>query len=334
LQRALVMTTDSGVRSTATSDLPVSAVTLEPPEIARPRPRGPDPALERAILAALDRLLRALELEPLGRGRFRAPSEGGRFADRVFGGQVIAQALLAAGRTVTGQAPHSLHAYFVATGDPERPLELLVDPVRDGRRVSTRRVTVAQGEQHLLIAMCSFQAGPTSPELRDPAPVAPAPDELPVLQDWVRNLPAPIRERNANWVEQPPPLDLRIGEPPNFMGGPSARAARAHWMRLPRGIGDDPLLHTALLAYASDYLLMDAVLRAHPDRIADAPFVGFSLDHALWFHCPVRFDRWHVYTQETEAISGHLGLARGAIHAADGRRVATVAQEVMVRPAR
>jgi acyl-CoA thioesterase-2 len=155
-----------------------------------------------------------------------------------------------------------------------------------------------------------------------------------VLQDWVRNLPEPLRERNANWVDQPPPLHLRIGEPPSFMGGPSARAARAHWMRLPRGVGDDPLLHAALFAYASDYLLMDAVLRAHPERIADAAFVGFSLDHALWFHRPVQFDRWHLYTQEAQAISGHLGLARGAIHDAEGHRVASVAQEVMVRPAR
>jgi acyl-CoA thioesterase-2 len=305
-----------------------------PPDETRPPPSGSDPRLERAILAALDRLLHALELEPLGGGRFRAPSESGRFADRVFGGQVIAQALVAAGRTVSGKVPASLYAYFVEAGDPSQPIHLTVDSVRDGRSIATRRVTVAQGERNLLISMCSFHAGPTSPEIADPAPSAPSPEALPVLQAWVQGLPPEVRERNLNWVEQPPPLELRIGEPPHFMGGPAASGPRSHWMRLPRDVGGDALLHTALLAYASDYLLMDMVLRSHPERIADGPFVGFSLDHALWFHRPVRLERWHLYTQQTQALSGHRGLVRGFIHDADGHLVASVMQDELVRRAR
>ena len=293
-----------------------------------------DTGLEPSIQAALDALLRALQLEPRGGDRFSAPSEGGRFADRVFGGQLVAQALIAAGRTVTGKLPNSLHAYFVESGTPARPLDLAVDAVRDGRSISTRRVTVAQGERTLLIAMVSFHAGPASPEVADPAPLAPAPEQLPRLQEWVPDLPPETRARNQNWVEQPPPIDLRIAEPPSFMGGPSAKGPRSHWMRVPRDVGDDPLLHTALLAYASDYLLMDTALRSHPERIADAPFIGFSLDHALWFHRPVRFDRWHLYTQQTQAISGHLGLVRGAIHDTDGHLVASAMQENLIRRAR
>ena len=231
----------------------------------RPRRRtGRTPgSLEQAVLVALDGLLRALELESLGGDRFRVLGEPGRF-DRVFGGQTVAQALLAASATVTDKEPHSLHAYFVEGGTPEEPLDLTVDRVRDGRSISTRQVGVMQGERPLLIVIASFHANPMSPEVADPPPSAPRPDQLPLLQDWVRDLPPELRLHGRTWVEQPPPLELRIGEPPNFLGGPSAEGMRSHWMRLPRDVGDDPLLHTALLAYASDYFLLDMAFRSHP----------------------------------------------------------------------
>lgn len=293
--------------------------------------------LESAILAALDDLLRALQLEPIGSDRFRVPADTGRF-DRVFGGQVIAQALLAAGATVTDKEPHSLHAYFVEAGVPGEPVEVIVERVRDGRSISTRRVTVVQGDRPLSTVMVSFHAGHSG---RDSAhlpglgsesgPPTMAPGEIPRLQDWVRDMSVEMRAYGRTWVEQPPPLELRIGEPPSFMGGPAAQGTRPHWMRLPRDVGVDPLLHSALLAYASDFLLLDMVWRAHPERAVLEPFAGFSLDHALWFHRPVRFDRWHVHTQEAQAIAGDRGLVRGAIHDADGRLVASVMQEVLIR---
>jgi len=309
-------------------------VRSEPRDSARPAAGGPDAGLERAIAAALDDLLRALELEPQGSNRFRAGNETGRFGDRIFGGQLVAQALLAASRTVNDKRPISLHACFVEAGTPDRPVELAVSAVRDGRSAATRSVTVTQGERPLLISVVSFHAGPTSPERADPAPPAPRPEELPLLQAWVRDLPPDKRSAHLGWVEQPPPLELRIGEPPNFMGGPAATGPRSHWMRLPRDVGGDPLLHTALLAYASDYLLMDMALRSHPERLADDGFVGFSLDHALWLHRPVRFDRWHLYTQEMQSLSGHLGLVRGFVHDADGHLVASAMQDNLVRRAR
>ncbi len=293
---------------------------------------GAEPSLEPAILAALDGLLRALELEPSGDDCFRVPGEPSRF-DRVFGGQVLAQALLAAGATVTGKNPHSLHAYFVEAGAPGQAVDLTVERVRDGRSISTRRVTVTQDERPLLIAMASFHPGSEGTELADPAPSAPGPDEVPLLQDWVRQSPEELLPYGRAWVEQPPPLDLRIGEPPNFMGGPTAQGTRSHWMRLPRDVGDDPLLQHALLAYASDYLLLDMIRRADPDHSSLEAFSGFSLDHAVWFHRPVRLDRWHLHSQHTQAISGHRGLVRGTIHDADGHLVASVVQEGLVRPA-
>ena len=270
----------------------------------------------------------------MGGDRFRVLGEPGRF-DRVFGGQVVAQALLAASATVTLKDPHSLHAYFVEAGTPGQPVDLAVDRVRDGRSISTRRVTVMQGERTLLIVMASFHEGSLGTEHADPAPLVPAPDQLPLLQDWVRDLPAELRPHGRSWVEQPPPLELRIGEPPNFMGGPSAQGTRSHWMRLPRDVGDDPLLHArvARLRQRLPAARHDPCgpTRSAPGRQAST---GFSLDHALWFHRPVRFDRWHLHTQQTQAISGHRGLVRGAIHDADGHLVASVMQEGLVRPTR
>ena len=291
-------------------------------------------SLEQAIGLALDGLLRALELEPSGDDRFRVVGEPDRFT-RVFGGQTIAQALLAASATVVDddKEPHSLHAYFVQAGVPGEGMDLTVDRVRDGRSMSTRQVTVVQGERTLLVAMVSFHANPASPERAGPPPSTPPPDELPVLQDWLRDLPPDLARHGMAWVEQPPPLALRIGEAPTFLGGRPAEGTRSHWMRLPRAVGDDPVLHTALLAYASDYLLLDMAFRAYPGGFVPEVASAFSLDHAIWFHRPVRFDQWHLHTQETLAIAGHRGLVRGAVHDADGLLVASVVQEVLVRPA-
>jgi acyl-CoA thioesterase-2 len=294
------------------------------------------PTLDQRILTSLDGLLRALELTPAGDDRFVAAPEPDRFT-RVFGGQTIAQALLAAGATVDGRtgghlAPHSLHAYFVQAGVAGRAVEVTVERVRDGRSMATRRSTVTQGDRTLLVALASFHDNPDEPELAEVPPSAPAPQQLPLLQDWLEDLPPALVGHGRAWVDHPPPLDLRIGEAPTFLGGTPTDGSRAHWMRLPRDVGDDPLLHTVLLAYATDYLLLDMAFRSYPGEPPPGGFAAVSVDHALWFHRPVRFDRWHLHTQETVALAGHRGLVRGAVHDEDGRRVATVMQEVLVRP--
>jgi acyl-CoA thioesterase II len=308
------------------------AVTSQTSEPASPLPTA-DETLAQATLAALDDVLHALVLEPLGHDRFRVVGEPNRF-DRVFGGQTVAQALVAATATVTGKTPHSLHAYFVAAGTPGEPLLLTVDRVRDGRSTSTRRVTVLEGERPLLSALASFHDNPERPQLAGPPPAVAAPDDLPRLQDWARDVSPELRPHSRSWIEQPPPLELRMGEPPSFLGGPARDDVRSHWMRLPRGVGDDAGLHTALLAYASDYLLLDMALRSHPEPLPPGAYAAFSLDHAIWFHGSVRFDRWHLHSQRTRAISGHRGLVEGTIHDDEGRLVATAMQEVLVRPRR
>ena len=290
-----------------------------------------DASLEGAALGALDSLLDALVLTEIGQDRFAAGVEPDRFG-RLFGGQLISQGLLAAAATVKGKPPHSLHAYFVAGGQPGVPLELAVDRVRDGRSMAARRVSVTQEGRELLVLLASFHSSPDSPQLADPPPQVPSPDQLPSLQKWVHESPPEVRPvAERGWVRQPPPLEMRIGEALRFLGGDAAGGTRSHWMRLPRVVGDDPLLHTALLAYASDYFLLDMAFRAHPLGLPASSFTSTSLDHALWFHRPVRFDEWVLHTQETVAISGDRGLVRGALHDAEGQLVATAMQEVLIR---
>ncbi|OBK71208.1 acyl-CoA thioesterase II [Mycobacterium sp. 1274761.0] len=286
--------------------------------------------LDGAILRALDSLLRLLQPEPLGQDRFRVHSEANRFG-RVFGGQMIAQAMQAAAGTVVDKPPHSLHAYFVKSGDPEHPLDVSVERVRDGRSMAARRVTVTQATDTLLIAMVSFHDNPLEPGLAGVAPAGPHPERLPRLQDWVASAPPDLIDRARTWISRPPPLDMRIAEPTYFFGGSSADGPRSHWMRLPRSIGDDPVLHSVLLAYASDYLLLDIAMRSHPDDVTVESSMAFSLDHTIWLHRPVRFEQWHSHTAELVSISGHRGLVRGAIHDIDGHLVANTTQEVLIR---
>jgi acyl-CoA thioesterase-2 len=288
----------------------------------------PDDAARRASLEAV---LRALDLEDLGADRFRASSEPPRFP-RVFGGQLVAQALRAACATVEGRDPHSLHAYFVQGGLVDRPLDIAVERVRDGRTMATRRMTVTQDDRTVLVADASFHANVLEPEAVTPAPVAPQPEDLPTLQDWARAVPDDFRERARVWIEWPPPLDIRIGEAPTFLGGSPAAGPRSHWLRVPQPVGDDPALHAVLLTYASDYFLTDAAVRNHPVAGVYGGATSSSLDHMIWLHRPVRFDRWHLYTQEIDALVGHRGLVRGRIHDEAGALVATVAQEVLLPP--
>ena len=276
------------------------------------------PSLDEAILVSLDGLLRALELEPAGDDRFRVVAEPDRFT-RVFGGQTVAQALLAAGATVADKDPHSLHAYFVEAGVPTGALEVAVERVRDGR-------SMADAPQHRHPGRPDPPRGagvvPRQPRRArawpSPRRRSPAPDQLPVLQDWLRRPPTGARGATGPaWVDQPPPLELRIGEAPTFLGGPpptsAARtgcACHATWATIrsstPRCSRTRPTTSCSTWRCA----------RTRSASAAGA-FTAFSVDHALWFHRPVRFDRWHLHTQETISRLGspgsgaRLGARRG-----------------------
>jgi acyl-CoA thioesterase-2 len=285
--------------------------------------------LETSVLESLDALERALRLEALGDNRFRASNERNRFG-RIFGGQLIAQAICAASATVEEHVPHSLHAYFVATGDCRMPHDIAVEPVRDGRSMSTRQVNISQDDRTLLRALVSFHTNADGPELTHPPLHAPGPDEMPLLQHWAQHAPSETRINAQTWIDVPPPIEMRVSEPTNFLGGTHTAGSRSHWMRLPRAI--DPALHGAVLGYASDYLMLDMAFRNHPQPGDFRSVAAVSLDHAIWLHRPVRFDEWHLYTQDVVALAGHRALIRGVIRDVEGRTVASTMQEVLIRP--
>jgi acyl-CoA thioesterase-2 len=173
-----------------------------------------DPSLEAALVDALDALLAALALQRLDEHRFRVPNDTVRMFGHVYGGQLLAQALVAAGSTVTEKAPHALHAAFVKAGTPGCPLELVVERVRDGRSISTRHVTVLEEDKRLLVAIVSFHDGNTELHQATPAPRATPPEAVPLLQHWARELPDDLQEYGRSWIEQPPPIEIRIDEAP------------------------------------------------------------------------------------------------------------------------
>ena len=282
--------------------------------------------LRRAINASLDDLLVALDLHPRGDLCFAVEPARSGASDRVLGGQLVAQAVVGASATVIGKDIHSMHATFLRTGTPGVPLTIEVSRLRDGRSIATRQVSVLEAGEPLLVAIASFARFRADPDVTLSGPEVAPPEETPLLQALVGGAAS-----GRHWIEQPPALDLRLPEPPSFLSGISADNPRSHWMRLPRTVGADHALNAALLAYASDFFLMDMLFRLHPQELEPGRANGFSLDHAIWFHRPVHFDAWHLHTQEAVALVGDRGLARGAIHDTDGRCVATVVQEVLLR---
>ena len=280
---------------------------------------------------ALDRVVDLLNLEQIEVDIFRGRSPEGERRQRVFGGQVAGQALVAAGRTVPEDRPvHSLHAYFIRPGDPTVPLIYLVERVRDGRSFTTRRVSTVQHGKTIFTLSASFHRREPGVEHADPMPDVPPPDEIPPTAERMEKLFGPsVRE----WYGGNP-IDIRHIGPLTFEAerDPSLRTARnLVWLRADGDLPDDPLLHVCLVTYASDMTLLDSVLLAHGLSWADGRTTGASLDHAMWFHGPFRADRWLLYAQDSPVARGALGLARGEMYTRDGELVVSVVQEGLIR---
>jgi acyl-CoA thioesterase-2 len=282
-----------------------------------------------AVQPGLDRLVRLLDLETIEVNIFRgARAETSMI--RVFGGQVAGQALIAAGRTVPpDRKVHSLHAYFIRGGDPVAPIVYDVDRIRDGRSFTTRRVVAIQHGNAIFALSASFQlAEHDGMEHAEPMPAVPPPEELPTIAERI----APFAEQFGPWGQSPRPIDVRyVDDPPWISRAAGPRDARSRvWMRADGTLPDDELLHVCVLAYASDMTLLDSVLARHGvDWRNDIK--GASLDHAMWFHRPFRADDWILYDCTSPSASGNRGLAIGRFFARDGRLVATVVQEGLVR---
>ena len=283
---------------------------------------------------ALDQVLDLLDLEQIEVDIFRGRSPEGERRQRVFGGQVAGQALVAAGRTVPADRPvHSLHAYFIRPGDPTVPLIYLVERVRDGRSFTTRRVTTIQHGKTIFTLSASFHRDEPGVEHADPMPDVPPPDAIATTAERMEKLFGPsVRE----WYDGNP-IDIRHIGPLSFEAerDPSLRTTRnTVWLRVDGDLPDDPLLHVCLMTYASDMTLLDSVLLAHGLSWADGRTTGASLDHAMWFHGPFRADRWLLYAQDSPVARGSRGLARGEVYTSDGNLVVSVVQEGLVRTSR
>lgn len=283
-------------------------------------------------MSPLQELLGLLDLEPIEVNLFRGRNRylGSR---RVFGGQVLAQALVAAGRTIEEErAAHSLHAYFLLPGDVEVPIVYQVERLRDGGSFSTRRVTAVQRGQPIFFAAVSFQRVETGLEHQSDAPTGvPGPDGLPSETDRARAAGPLLPEAVRAVYTRDQPIEFRPVDPPNPLA-PEPRPPVGHtWFRASGPVPDDPLTHQALLAYASDYGPVGAALRPHGRSFLQPDVQAASLDHALWFHRPFRADEWLLYRTESPNASGARGFAHGAIYTAAGRLVASVAQEGLIR---
>ena len=286
---------------------------------------------------AIQDVLAILDLEPLEVNLFRGRSPQSRW-QRVFGGQVIGQALVAACRTVEEVAtrpPHSLHAYFLLGGDPKVPIIYEVERIRDGRSFTTRRVTAIQHGQAIFSMEVSFHVAEDGLMHQFPMPEVPKPDELP-SESTIRQglsqmqLPEPVRR----YYERERPIELRPVEYRRYLGE-KVEGGRFHvWIRATGRLPDEPAIHQCVLAYASDMTLLDAALVPHGRTLFQNDIMAASLDHALWFHRPFRADEWLLYAQDSPNLGGARGFSRGLIFAGDGTLVASVAQEGVLRQRR
>ena len=280
----------------------------------------------------LDRLIDLLDLEKIEEDIYRG-KQADESLQRVFGGQVAGQALVAAGRTVPPDRPvHSLHAYFLRPGDPAIPIVYEVDRIRDGRSFTTRRVVAVQHGKAIFHLSASFQIVEPGFEHAITMPEVPAPEGLSTLSERM----SPYADELGGWYIRPRPIDVRyVGDPPRIAQetGTPVQHSRV-WMRADGTLPDDPLLHVCAVTFASDMTLLDSTLLAHGKAWGTGDVVGASLDHAMWFHRPFRADEWFLYDQESPWTGSSRGLARGSIYTQGGALAASVVQEGLLRPRR
>ncbi|HEV7732458.1 MAG TPA: acyl-CoA thioesterase II [Candidatus Binatia bacterium] len=280
---------------------------------------------------AVDRLVELLDLEELEVNIFRgrSPQEN---RQRVFGGQVAGQALVAAGRTVERGIVHSLHAYFLRPGDPAKPILYEVDRIRDGRTFTTRRVVAIQHGRAIFNLAASFQPEEKGPEHQMAMPDVADPDSLPSSSERLEKVKDSLPKEALEWLTRDRPIEVRP-----VMGGnpfkPTKRPPRQMvWIRANGTLPDPFLLHQCVVVYASDLTLLDTATLPHAIAWNDPSYVMASLDHAMWFHRPFRADEWLLYVQDSPSASGARGFTMGQLFTRNGILVASVAQEGLIRP--
>jgi acyl-CoA thioesterase-2 len=281
--------------------------------------------------SALSGLLQVLDLERLEVNLFRgiSPQNGWQ---RVFGGQVLGQALVAAGRTVEeGRAAHSLHGYFLLAGDPAHPIIYEVERIRDGGSFTTRRVKATQHGRAIFAMSASFQKLEEGYEHAAGMPDVPPPEALPSAAERVAELMDALPENMRSFWQRENPIELRPVDISRYLSRDPRPPAQHIWLKANGRLPDDPRLHQCVLAYASDFTLLDTALIAHGKLLFDKDIQLASLDHALWLHRPFRADDWLLYTQDSPSASGARGFCRGSFFTRDGVLVASAVQEGLIR---
>ena len=279
---------------------------------------------------AVQQLVDTLDLERLEENLYRgdSPKTGWQ---RVYGGQVIGQALVAASRTVEDRPAHSLHGYFLLAGDPSTPIIYEVDRIRDGGSFTTRRVIAIQHGRPIFSMSASFHKQETGLDHQNTMPDVPPPDKLPSENDlkaqFMHILPEPVRK----YWERQRPIELRPVDVSRFLSNRPLDPVQHVWFRVTAPLPDDLAVHQCALAYASDMTLLDTALLAHGKSVFNPEIQAASLDHAMWFHRPFRFDRWMLYSQESPNAGASRGFARGFVYSEDGALIASTAQEGLIR---
>jgi acyl-CoA thioesterase II len=286
--------------------------------------------------SAVQEVLDILDLEPLEVNLFRGRSPQSRW-QRVFGGQVIGQALVAACRTVedvTARPPHSLHAYFLLGGDPKVPIIYEVDRIRDGKSFTTRNVKAIQHGRAIFSMSVSFHLSEPGLTHQVKMPEVPKPDQLPSDEELKDRIYPRLPEPARRYYERERPIEFRPVEFSRYLGEKSENGRFDIWIRATGRLPDEPAIHQCVLAYASDMMLLDAALIPHGRSVFSEDIMAASLDHALWFHRPFRADEWLLYAQDSPSLADSRGFSRGLIFASDGTLVASVAQEGLLRQRR
>ncbi|HXQ32142.1 MAG TPA: acyl-CoA thioesterase II [Steroidobacteraceae bacterium] len=274
-------------------------------------------------------VLALLELEPLEVNLFRGDSRD-IGSPQVFGGQVLGQALVAAYRTVSDRACHSLHAYFLRRGDFDAPIIYQVDRSRDGHSFSNRRVVAIQHGEQIFHMSCSFQLSEPGMDHSARMPDVPPPEQLRDFRSYHEEILEVLPEKVRRFFEHHRPFEFRPVRMPNYLSPEPLPPAKQVWFRtVDHIVSDEDWLHRCLLAYVSDYNLLDTATLPHAASLAHLQMA--SIDHAMWFHRPFRADEWLLYSVDSPSASGARGFARGSIYARDGRLVASTAQEGLIR---
>ncbi|MEO0798022.1 MAG: acyl-CoA thioesterase II [Pseudomonadota bacterium] len=283
--------------------------------------------------APLDGLIELLDLEQLEQNLFRATNQVTGW-QRVYGGQVIGQALVAAVRTVDPDRrfAHSMHCYFLLGGDPKAPIIYDVERIRDGGSFTTRTVKAIQHGRPIFTMTASFHKQEPGISHQDEMPEVPPPEELPPQSELIKAIASELPDNMRGYLARERPIEMRPVDVTRYKTREKMPARQATWMKPNGTMPDDPQLHQCVLAYASDFTLLDTALIAHGKLIFDTDIQLASLDHAMWLHRPFRMDDWLLYVQDSPSANGARAYCRGSVFTRDGVLVASTTQEGLTRP--